>query len=406
VANVIKRFTPDFVAQHRHHLARQVESTLARIGFCRTAPMGGRTYACDQCQTKVSLYNSCADRHCPQCSGARRGNWLDKAAQLLLPAITYFQVVFTLPDKLSPLILGNRRELYRTLMHAAWESLKDCIESELGMQASAMMVLHTWNQRLEHHPHVHLLVPGSGPSLDGQRWIECQQTPGTGRQPGKPTLVDNRKLSSEFSKRFLKKLTSLHRRGKLAIEGELAALQEPLAWAKFTDSLLEHDWCVFIQRPPTAKASPQHVLKYLARYMTGGPISDRRLTSCENEMVTFLAREKKKGGSKKQVPVELSGVEFTRCWSLHILPKGFTKSRCFGGYSSANRTQFIAKCKLLLPFEAVAQQDEHHQVDAPQPTTERLCAKCQQPMQLIAETRRPSWRDLFYGPDHQPWFES
>ncbi len=149
-------------------------------------------------------------------------------------------------------------------LHCRREALKDCIESELGMQASAMMVLHTWNQRLEHHPHVHLLVPGSGPSLDGQSWIECQQTPGTGRRPGKPTLVDNRKLSREFSKLFLKKLTSLQRCGKLAIEGELAALQEPLAWATFTDSLQEHDWCVFIQRPPTAKASPRSMsLKYL-----------------------------------------------------------------------------------------------------------------------------------------------
>ena len=94
---------------------------------------------------------------------------LDKAAELLLPAVTYFQVVFTLPDKLSSFILGNRAPLYRALMHAAWESLRESIESELGTQAAGLMVLHTWNQRLEHHPHVHVLVPGSGPSLDGQR---------------------------------------------------------------------------------------------------------------------------------------------------------------------------------------------------------------------------------------------
>ena len=111
------------------------------------------------------FYNSCTDRHCPQCSGARRGDWLDKAAELLLPGVTYFQVVFTLPDKLSSLILGNRAPLYRVLMHAAWESLRESIESELGMQAAGLMVLHTWNQRLEHHPHVHMLVPGSAHRL-------------------------------------------------------------------------------------------------------------------------------------------------------------------------------------------------------------------------------------------------
>ncbi|QDV22266.1 Putative transposase [Aureliella helgolandensis] len=371
--------------------------------------MGGRTYACNQCQTKISLYNSCADRHCPQCSGARRADWLDRAAELLLPDVTYFQVVFTLPDKLSPLILGNRRKLYRTLMHTAWEALKECIETKLGMQASAMMVLHTWNQRLGHHPHVHLLVPGSGPSLDGRRWIECRQTKPTGNSPAKPTLVDNKELSREFSERFLRKLKSLHRRGKLDLEEELAGLQEPLAWAKFTDTLLAHDWCVFIERPPTSKSSPEHVLKYLARYMTGGPISDRRLVSCDNDIVTFMARNKDKHSSASQVSEKLSGVEFIRCWSLHILPKGFTKSRCFGGYSSARRTAFIALCKQLHPL-AVTEQCDPQVNDAITETqdipTERCCAKCQQPMQLLSETRRPSWRDLFYGPNHHSWFES
>ena len=409
VANILKRYTPDFIGKYRPILSRQVESTLARLGFCRTAPMGGRTYACRQCQTTISLYNSCTDRHCPQCSGARRADWLDKAAGLLLPGVTYFQVVFTLPDKLSPLILGNRRQLYRTLMHAAWESLKQCIESKLGIRASAMMVLHTWNQRLGHHPHVHLLVPGSGPSLDGQRWIECQQTKPTGNAPAKPTLVDNKELGQEFSKRFLRKLNSLQRRGKLDLEGGLSGLQDPLAWSKFTDTLIAHDWCVFIERPPTAKSSPEHVLKYLARYMTGGPISDRRLVSCENDIVTFMARNKDKHSSVSQIPEKLSGVEFTRCWSLHILPKGFTKSRCFGGYSSARRTAFIAMCHQLRPPAAADEGDPkvgEANTAATDTPIERCCAKCQRPMQLICETRRPSWRDLFYGPSHHAWFES
>jgi hypothetical protein len=409
VANILKRYTSGFIDRYRPTLSRQVESTLARLGFCRTAPLGGRTYACNQCQTQISLYNSCTDRHCPQCSGARRADWLDKAAGLLLPEITYFQVVFTVPDKLSGLMLGNRRQLYRTLMHAAWEALKESIETKLGMQASAMMVLHTWNQRLEHHPHVHLLVPGSGPSLDGQRWIACQQTQPTNHTPGKPTLVDNKQLSQEFSKRFLRKLNSLQRRGKLVLEGGLAPLQEPEAWSTFTHTLVEHDWCVFIERPPTAESTPAHVLKYLARYMTGGPISDRRLVSCENDVVSFMARNKDKHSSVGQVVERLTGVEFTRRWSLHILPKGFTKSRGFGGYSSARRTGFISLCQQLQPLSAVV-EDQSAVGDADSLVADkaevRCCAQCQQPLQLIGDTRRPSWRDLFYGPDHHAWFES
>lgn len=409
MSNLLKRYTPEFIDKYRPTLSRQVESTLARLGFCRTAPLGGRTYACNQCRTKISLYNSCTDRHCPQCSGARRADWLDKAASLLLPEVTYFQVIFTVPDKLSGLMLGNRRPLYRTLMHAAWEALKESIETKLGMQASAMMVLHTWNQRLEHHPHVHLLVPGSGPSLDGQRWMECQQTQPTRRTPAKPTLVDNKHLSQDFRKRFLHKLNSLRRRGKLVLEGELAPLQTSEAWSTFINTLIEHDWCVFIERPPTAESTPAHVLKYLARYMTGGPISDRRLVNCENDDISFMARNKDKHSSVGQVVERLTGMEFTRRWSLHILPKGFTKLRGYGGYSSARRTGFISLCKLLQPLTSVVEDQsavgaaDSLVVDKAEV---RCCAKCQQPLQLICETRRPSWRDLFYGPDHHAWFES
>lgn len=401
VADLIKRFTPEFIEKYRPSIAAHVGSTLARLGFCRTAAMGGRTYRCGNCQSQVSMYNSCADRHCPQCSGARRGDWLDKAAKLLLRGVTYFQVVFTLPDKLSSVILGNRATLYRTLMQTAAASLRARIELELGMQSASLLVLHTWNQLLEHHPHVHALVPGHGPSLDGGSWVESGQT-----RSGTPFLVDNKRLSSEFSRRFIDELNRLHRTGQLQLEGNLAHLKDNNAWAEFTQSLTEHAWCVFVEPPPSSESKPQHVLKYLARYMTGGPISDSRIVSYQDQRVTFLAREKKPGGSKKQVPVTISGPEFTRRWSMHILPKGFTKTRCYGGFSSTRRAAFIALCKQLChqPTEApptpTDEPEPDHNPELP------TCERCQQPMELVAETERPPWRDLFYGPNHHAWFES
>jgi hypothetical protein len=222
-------------------------------------------------------------------------------------------------------------------------------------------------------------------------------------------LVDNKVLGQAFCKRFMKQLKSLHQRGLLELEGNCAFLQDPQRWTEFTASLVEHDWCVFIERPPTAESTPEHVLKYLARYMTGGPISDRRLVSCEADTITFLARSKDKQNSKQQVQEKLSGVEFLRRWSLHILPKGFTKTRCYGGYSSRYRSSFIAQCKTLCP----PLQAEEPPLAAPVATTETdredvtpCCPHCRQAMQLISNTRRPSWRDLFYGPDHHPWFHS
>ena len=396
-----------------------MSSTLTRIGFCRTAPLGGRTYECRQCHAKVSIYNSCTDRHCPQCSGARRGDWLDKAATLLLPRVIYFQVVFTLPDKLSSLILGNRRVLYRALMQAAAQSLRKRVETERGMQSAALLVLHTWNQRLEHHPHVHALVPGCGPSLDGQRWIDCQMTRGTRSKPARPFLVDNKILGQEFRKCYLCRLKALHRSGKLKLDEKLASLQNPQAWKTFTESLSVHDWCVFIEPPPTNESTPQHVLKYLARYMTGGPISDRRLVSRENDAVTFMARSTDKTKPKQQVPARLSGVEFTRRWSLHILPKGFTRTRCYGGYSGRYRKSFIALCHQLRPQSSADEQqttstETEGEQEAEKPRDVECiadqrapaCPHCQQSMDPIRDTPRPSWRDLFYGPAHHAWFES
>jgi hypothetical protein len=163
VLSVIKQYTEPFMLEHGKTVAAQVKSTLARLGFCRTAPMGGRVYRCPSCDFKCNVYNSCTDRHCPQCVGARRADWLAKTEKLLRSEVTYFQVVFTLPEQLSALALGNRSVLYKLLFGSAWNALSKAIRNELGMQPAAAKVLHTWNQRLEHHPHIHALVPGMGP---------------------------------------------------------------------------------------------------------------------------------------------------------------------------------------------------------------------------------------------------
>lgn len=435
VASLLRRYVPKFLVEHRPHVAAHVESTLARLGFCRTSALGGRTYDCRQCGEAVSVYNSCGDRHCPQCSGARRRDWLAKTAQLLVPGVTYFQVVFTLPDTLSPLILGSRRQLYRILLHAANESLQALIETRLGMQSAAVLVLHTWNQRLEHHPHVHALVPGCGPSLDGQRWIPCRLTRATRSQAAKPLLVDNVELGQVFQQRFLNKLNGLRRHAQLQLSGAVAHLQDESAWEAFTASLRQHDWCVFIERPPTAKSSPEHVLKYLARYLTGGPIADHRLVRCDHDVVTFQARsrDKTKQRNKKkqrihqrpQVEVPLSGAEFTRRWTLHILPKGFTRTRCYGGYSNTNRQAYLKLCQALNPTQsseasqttAVSEQSAHTAEEDSEPEASAAeskdaedqrpcCPRCQQRMTEVAFTYRPSWREVFYGPNHHSWFES
>jgi hypothetical protein len=294
------------VEEHRSQAVAQVQSVLAKLSLCRTAALGGRVHQCPSCQHRCHVYNSCIDRHCPQCSGGRRSDWLDKTAGLLLPKINYFQVVFTLPDDLSALMLGNRSATYRLLFRAAWRALRDVMREDVGCEPAALMVLHTWNQRLEHHPHLHALVPGGGPSLDGPRWVRS----GEGRD--RPYLVDIKQLSERFRDKFVEGLKRLHRDGKLKLDGQWSGLQEPASFAAWLKPFTDCAWVVYIEPPPTENARPEHVLKYLARYLTGGPISDQRLIDHQGGKVTFWARSKDKSKRNPPEPYTLPGVEFTR----------------------------------------------------------------------------------------------
>jgi len=347
----------------------------------------------------VTVYNSCGDRNCPQCAGARRSSWIDKTAGLLLPDMPYFQVVFTIPEPLSSLILGNRRELYNLLFRTAWGSLNQSLRKENGQQASAAMVLHTWNQKLEHHPHVHALVPGAAPSLDGTTWVPCRMTKGTIHNKPAPFLVDNKRLGWRFRDKFLGGLERLVKSGKL----EVVDMDEI---KRIITNLRDQDWVVYIEGPPSETSSPEHVLKYLARYLTGGPISDKRLIAESDGKVAFLARAG--DGSDKQIRVERTGVEFVRLWSLHILPKGFTKSRFFGGWSNNQQASFLNRCGKLrstlisLPLVKPAEvPKKSEQKEA----TNHLCPKCESAMELESSQQRPSWRVLFTGPTHPEWRE-
>jgi len=387
-----------------------VESTLLRMHFCRTGDLGKRVYRCDPCNFEKTIFNSCGDRNCPQCSGAKRSNWLDSTLELTIPQATYFQVVFTLPESLSSLALGNRKAMYDLLFETAWQALRTKVENELGIQAAGVAVLHTWNQRLGHHPHVHMMVPGNGPSLDGKRWVDgrkewCRKT-----RSMQPFLVDNKQLGREFRQLFLDRLTQLVAQGKIK-------LAEPGYIADLIDQLRLQDWVAFIERPPQPDCPPRIMLKYLTRYLTGGPISDRRIVGEKEGRVYFMARSKRKGAG--QVETSLSKVEFVHQWSLHILPKDYTKSRFFGAWSGSKRRDYMEQCRelappaksTLLPETIQAESTHAHHADAKnpndpkKPTLKHRCPHCLEELRCVFKEPRPKWRELFYGPSHPAWFE-
>lgn len=245
------------------------------------------------------------------------------------------------------------------------------------------------------------MVPGGGPALDGERWITSHHPTEHWRR--KPFLVDHVQLGRCFRQHFVAGLRRLIRQGKLRLEQEWSKLQDATQRDTWLDELLASEWNVFIQGAPKENSDPQQVLKYLARYLTGGPISNRRIVRDEAGMVTFKARSKEKRRVHPTREVSLSGHEFLRRWSLHILPKGFTKTRCYGGYHGTVRATYLEQCRgwlspTALPPDEAAGPDQCSEPKAPQPSEATLpkCPRCQSPMECIQAHARPSWKEVFH----------
>jgi len=184
----------------------------------------------------------------------------------------------------------------------------------------------------------------------------------------------------------------LVRAGKLRLEGDWAKLLEPKELKAWLAEVTQSDWNVFIEGPPHGRSKPDQLLKYLARYLTGGPISNGRILSDENDHVTFWARSKNKAAGNRPRPFPLSGREFVRRWSMHILPKGYTRSRCFGGYHGSKRQDYLNRCRELLTIPDPPPIEPPERMEASAPT----CPRCDIEMSCIEKQRRPSWKEVFH----------
>ena len=409
--DLIRQFAPRFL-NGPSNLAFQVRSVLSKLMLCRTRTLGGHKYVCPPCGTSCQVYNSCASRDCPLCGGARRADWMNKTRELILPGIPYFQVIFTLPDRFSRLILANRRMMYALLMRSACHELR-----RQGIDPAAVLVLHTWNQELGHHPHVHALVPGAGPSANRDSdpcWVVAKDPRFPDRR--EPFLVDIEQLGRTFRDRFVRGLGTLLRKGSLRLPEEWSQLHNTRVRRDWLKALRQTDWNVFISGPPEGSSSPEQVLKYLTRYLTGGPISDARIVGQSRDQVTFLARSKDKSQGNPPVEHTIPGVEFLRRWSLHILPKGFTRCRRYGGYHASRCAQYLQTCRELLGVKAAEQQTQERSPAQPPEGTGAAngprCPRCKKPMVLLESLPRPSWRDVFQGSAthpplvHFPWLHT
>ena len=374
-----------------------VQSVLAKINLCRTQALGGRWFRCDDCGETTKLYNSCGDRHCPGCSGAKRADFNEKASKLITPGVDHYQVVFTVPEVISTLAIANRQAIADLLFGSAWKALSKTIETEQGYEPAAMMVLHTWNQKLDAHWHVHALVPGAGPAIKGKG---IQQATAPYGNTERAYLVDAINLRRAYRGAFLRGLRSLYRRGKLLFGGSTEHLKNEDKWNALIGKLERQEWVSHIEPPPAGdRSEASDVVGYMTRYLTGGPISDHRIVAASFNEVTILAREgNATGGSREQVPFVLSGEEFLRRWCLHIQPPQLTKTRSFGGWSNTRREAYLRKMRAERVSGVEPESDTlpvvPETVDSAESTPDLGCEYCgSEKLRLIRQTPKPSWKE-------------
>jgi hypothetical protein len=315
VADIFRSHGAAWRKANAGHLSLGQLKAMAAIEACRTAELGGHVAACEDCAHTVVSYNSCGNRHCPKCQGAAARQWLKEREAELLP-LPYYHVVFTLPSALGAIAWQNKTEVYGLLFKAASETMLTIAADpkHLGARIGMTAVLHTWGSALTHHPHVHMIVPGGGLSLDEQRFIPCRRR----------FFLPVRVLSRLFRRLMLEKLAAAYDKGLLSLQSSLAKLAAPAAFAAMLKPLRWKKWFVYIKEP---FAGPKAVLAYLSRYTHRVAISNARLIAHDGRGVTFRYKDYRADGLARRKVMTLATDEFIRRFLLHILPKGFHRIR-------------------------------------------------------------------------------
>lgn len=313
----------------------QQYKVMKRIEICRTAALGGHVEACDHCGHTQNAYNSCRDRHCPKCQTMVKEKWLNNRKAELLPC-SYFHNVFTLPHELNPLIMGNKRIMLALLFTAVKETLQIFardpqwrLEGQLGF----ISVLHTWNQKLMAHYHLHCIIPAGALSFDRKKWIGTRTK----------YLFKVQSLAKEFQKRYLSKLEKMYRKRQLSFNGRLAEYKDENQFQKLLTALWNKQWITYAKQP---FGGPEQVLEYLGRYTHRVAITNNRIIAIDNDLVRFKYRDRSDDNKEKELT--LSAYEFIRRFLLHVLPSGFTKIRYYGFLAHANKKTCIELIRTLI----------------------------------------------------------
>jgi predicted Zn-ribbon and HTH transcriptional regulator len=310
--------------QRTHRLSASQQKVMRAVLVCRTQELGGHLKQCDTCGFEHPTYNSCRNRHCPKCQSLAKAKWLEKQTSELLP-VGYFHLVFALPHEFNRLILAHKKIGLSLLFKAVSETLLEFGQTRLKGTLGIIAVLHTWDQTLKDHFHLHCLVPAGALSSNHSRWI--------GARPN--FLFPVTALSQVFQGKFLALLQQACDKGKIPpANNEIKASRQK-------------SWVVYAKKP---FGSPQTVLDYLGRYTHRVALSNERILSVQNGQVTLSYRDRKDGNRKTTIPLDAQ--EFIRRFLLHVLPDGFMRIRHFGFLANRAKKHALAQCRKLLKLDA------------------------------------------------------
>src|ERR1700676_4088097 len=356
VADIFRGHGPAWRQANAGHVSLGQLKVMSAIENCRTAALGGHVARCEneKCGHMQIAYNSCRNRHCPKCQGAAAREWLAEREAELLP-VPYFHVVCSLPAQIADIAYQNKAAIYGILFKASAQTMITIAADpkHLGARIGFLSVLHTWGSAMTHHPHVHMIVPGGGISLDGTRWIGCRPN----------YLLPVKVLSRLFRHLMLEMLLAAHDAGRLQFFGDHAPLAGKAAFKAYLAPLHRTKWFVYSKRP---FAGPEQVLAYLSRYTHRVAIPNSPLTAADATGVTFSYKDYRIEGPGRYKTMTLKPDEFIRRFLMHVLPNGFHRIRHCGLLASGTKTETIARIRELIAVVAPVQTE--HQPQPPDNT--------------------------------------
>ena len=337
VSDIFREHGAKYLLEHK--IKGQQKGIISLLSSCQTQSMGSHYRQCDQCSHLSKAYNSCRNRHCPNCQDKDRQVWMDKRMDELLP-VGYYLLVFTIPYQLNALCLQNKKVMYDILFKAASQTVLELSKDtkHLGAETGLITILHTWGQNMMDHPHLHCIMPAGGLSFDKTHWVHTTKS--------NDFFIYYKVISRKFRGKFLDLLMQQYNKEKLTFKGKTSEIKAIKVFSALISSLKKKEWVVNIQKP---FAGPEKVLEYLSRYVFRIAISDRRIEKVENGIVYFIMKDYKNKGVFRKIKLKVN--EFIRRFLLHLLPKGFFKVRYYGIFANVHRKSNLEKAKNLLRQE-------------------------------------------------------